>query len=357
MEMNRTQLLKKLLPGFIPLFVFIAADEIWGTKVGLFVAIGIGIAELVWIAFKEKRFEKFVLFDTLLLVNLGAVSILLDNDIFFKLKPGLVEIILVVILGISSFSKVNIIGLMGQRYLKGTEITDAHLVQMRKTMKPLFYIFTAHTLLVFYAAFYLSNEAWAFISGGLFYIIFGLYFVFELLRQRRTKKAWSKEEWVPLVDEKGKVTGQAPRSHVHNGSKLLHPVVHLHVINNKGEILLQKRPLRKQIQPGKWDTAVGGHISTGETLEQALQKEAAEEIGLKQFSAKLQQVYKWESEVEAELVYVFTTKETHNIGIQSNEVEELRFWSVKEITSRFQDKLFTPNFMVEFQLLKDLKLI
>ena len=230
MEMNRTQLLRKLLPGFIPLFVFIAADEIWGTKVGLFVAIGIGILEMIWIAIKEKRFEKFVLFDTLLLVVLGAVSILLDNDIFFKLKPGLVEIILVVILGISAFSKVNIIGLMGQRYLKGTEITEAHLAQMRRTMKPLFYIFTVHTLLVFYSAFYLSSEAWAFISGGLFYIIFGLYFLFEMLRQRRMKKAWSKEEWVPLVDEQGKVVGQAPRSQVHNGSKLLHPVVHLHVI-------------------------------------------------------------------------------------------------------------------------------
>ncbi|HPF50955.1 MAG TPA: NUDIX domain-containing protein [Draconibacterium sp.] len=357
MEMNRTQLLRKLLPGFIPLFVFIAADEIWGTKVGLFVAIGIGILEMIWIAIKEKRFEKFVLFDTVLLVILGAVSILLDNDIFFKLKPGLVEIILVVIVGISAFSKVNIIGLMGQRYLKGTEITEAHLAQMRRTMKPLFYIFTAHTLLVFYSAFYLSSEAWAFISGGLFYIIFGLYFLFEMLRQRRMKKAWSKEEWVPLVDEQGKVVGQAPRSHVHNGSKLLHPVVHLHVINGNGEILLQKRPLNKLIQPGKWDTAVGGHISTGETLEQALQKEAAEEIGLRQFSAKLQQVYKWESEVEAELVYMFTTSNTHEIAIQSDEVEELRYWSAKEITSKVQDKLFTPNFLIEFKLLKDLKLI
>ena len=102
---------------------------------------------------------------------------------------------------------------------------------------------------------------------------------------------------------------------------------------------------------------MGGHISAGETLEQALQKEAAEEIGLKHFSAKLQQVYKWESEVEAELVYVFTTSETSNIGIQSDEVEELRFWAVGEITSKIQDKLFTPNFTVEFKLLKDLKLI
>ncbi len=355
--MNRTQLLKKLLPGFIPLFVFIAADEIWGTKIGLFVAVGVGVAEMVWIAVKEKHFEKFVLFDTLLLVVLGAVSILLDNDIFFKLKPGLIELILVAVLAVSAFSSVNIIGIMGQRYMKDVEFNSAQMQQMRKSMKSLFFIFTAHTILVFYSVFYLSKEAWAFISGGLFYILFGVYFLFELYRQRKKQKELAGEEWVPLVDETGKVTGQSPRSQVHNGSKLLHPVVHLHVINRKKAILLQKRPLSKLIQPGKWDTAVGGHITVGETLEQALKKEAFEEIGLKDFSAKLHKTYKWESEIESELVYLFTTYDYKNFRVHSDEVDEARFWTRKQIENNLGKNIFTPNFEQEFQLLKALKLI
>lgn len=175
-----------------------------------------------------------------------------------------------------------------------------------------------------------------------------------MYRQRRINKQLRKEEWVPLVDEQGKVTGQAPRSQVHNGSKLLHPVVHLHVLNKNGSVLLQKRPMDKLIQPGKWDTAVGGHISAGETLEQALRKEAFEEIGLKEFSAKLQKVYKWESEVEAELVYMFTTYDYKNIGIQSDEVEELKFWTTKQLENNFGKNVFTPNFELEFSMLKDL---
>lgn len=355
--MNRTQLLKKLLPGFIPLFVFIAADEIWGTKIGLFVAIGVGVAEMIWIAIKEKRFEKFVLFDTLLLVILGGVSILLDNDIFFKLKPGFIELILVSILAISAFSKVNIIGLMGQRYMKDVEFNTAQMQQMRQSIKNLFFIFLLHTVLVFYSAFFMSKEAWAFISGGLFYIIFGVYFLCEFMRQKQKQKALANEEWVPLVNEQGKVTGQAPRSQVHNGSKLLHPVVHLHVLNKNGSILLQKRPVDKLIQPGKWDTAVGGHISAGETLEQALKKEVFEEIGLKGFSAKLQKVYKWESEVEAELIYLFTTYDYKGFRIQSDEVEELRFWTKKQVEKNLGDAIFTPNFEMEFGMLKEFKLI
>ena len=355
--MNRAKLLKQLLPGFIPLFVFIVADEIWGTKTGLLIAIGFGIAELTWIAIKEKRFEKFVLFDTLLLVVLGAVSILLHNDIFFKLKPGLIELILIAVLGVSAFSSVNIIGLMGKRYMKDVQFNDAQMAQMRKSLKALFFIFTGHTVLVFYSAFYMSKEAWAFISGGLFYVIFGVYFLFELYRQRKKQKQLQNEEWVPLVDEKGQVVGQAPRSQVHNGSKLLHPVVHLHVLNKNGAVLLQKRPANKLIQPGKWDTAVGGHISAGESLEQALQKEAAEEIGLKDFNAKLHSVYKWESEIECELVYLFTTHDFKNIGVQSDEVEELRLWTKKQIEQNLGKQLFTPNLEYEFALLQELKMI
>ncbi len=355
--MNKIQLLKKLLPGFIPLFVFIAADEIWGTKIGLFVAVGVGIIEMVWIAIKEKRFEKFVLFDTILLVVLGAVSILLDNDIFFKLKPGLIELILVAILAISAFSKINIIGLMGQRYMKDASFNDVQMTQMRKSLKYLFYIFAGHTLLVFYSTFFMSKAAWAFISGGLFYILFGAYFLFELYRQRKKRKELANEEWVPLVDEKGKVIGQAPRSQVHNGSKLLHPVVHLHVLNRNKAILLQKRPITKDIQPGKWDTAVGGHISAGETLEQALKKEAFEEIGLVNFSAKLHKAYKWESDVESEFIYMFITFDYKNYHVHSDEVEEARFWTRKQIENNLGEGVFTPNFESEFLLLKKLKLI
>lgn len=350
--MNRIDLLKKLLPGFIPLFVFIAADEIWGTKIGLFIAIGTGIVQMLWTGISEKRFDKFVLSDTLLLVVLGGVSILLDNDVFFKLKPGFIELILVIILGVSAFSRYNLPELMAKRYLKSFTLNELQGAQMRRSMKILFYVFLVHTALVFYSALFMSRDAWAFISGGLFYIIFAGYFIFEFIRQKKRGRKLMKEEWVPLVNDQGKVTGRAPRSMVHNGSKLLHPVVHMHVLNSKNEILLQKRPATKLIQPGRWDTAVGGHISAGEDIQQALYKEAFEEIGLKGFDAKLLNRYIWDSEAEMELVYLFITENSKNFNIHSDEVDETRFWSVKQIEENLGCGIFTPNFEHEYKFLK-----
>ena len=87
-------------------------------------------------------------------------------------------------------------------------------------------------------------------------------------------------EIFPIVDENGKTIGSATRGECHNGSKLLHPVVHLHLLDSEGRLYLQQRPLWKEIQPGKWDTAVGGHVDYGEEIEVSLQREAREEIDI-----------------------------------------------------------------------------
>jgi len=160
------------------------------------------------------------------------------------------------------------------------------------------------------------------------------------------------EEWLPLVVEDGRVTGKALRSVIHNGSRLLHPVVHLHVITPNRRLLLQKRPLTKDIQPGKWDTAVGGHISDGESPETALIRETAEEIGLKEFTARFLKKYHWEFEVENELVYCFVSHDHEGVSVQSPEVDELRFWSRDEIEQNLGTGIFTPNLEHDFELLK-----
>ena len=359
--MKQAELLKKLLPGFIPLFVFIIADEYWGMKVGIAVSLIIGLGEMGYTWIREKRLDRFVLLDTALLVALSGISIILENEIFFKLKPALIELILCSILGVSVFSSVDIIGSMTRKYMKGIEMNQVQEKLFKKNLRNLFYIVLVHTALVCYSAFYMSKEAWAFISGGLFYILFILYFGFEYFKNRNSVRkhqietpapTYENEEWLPIVEENGRIIGKAPRSLCHKGENILHPVVHLHVLNSNGHIFLQKRPLDKLVQPGKWDTSVGGHISFGEDLQTALRREAFEEIGLENFSAKPLGNYRWDTEIESELVYYFVSYDFQKIRLHSEEVKEGKFWSPNQIEKQLGNGIFTPNFEHEFQLLK-----
>ncbi len=156
------------------------------------------------------------------------------------------------------------------------------------------------------------------------------------------------KERFPIVDEEGRVIGEATRGECHNGSKLLHPVVHLHVFNSKGELYLQKRPDWKDIQPGKWDTAVGGHVGLGENVEQALKREVEEEIGITDYAPERIKVYVYDSLREKELVFVHKTVYDGNI-CPSTELEGGRFWRIADIKANIGKGIFTPNFEQEFQ--------
>jgi isopentenyldiphosphate isomerase len=158
----------------------------------------------------------------------------------------------------------------------------------------------------------------------------------------------NQQEIFPVVDEKGTVIGKATRGECHNGSHLLHPVVHLHVFNSQGDLYLQKRPDWKDIQPGKWDTAVGGHVDYGETVEEALKREVYEELCISDFEAYALANYVFESQRESELVYVHRAIYDGPIQPSSNELDGGRFWSIKDIREAIGQGVFTPNFESEF---------
>lgn len=164
-------------------------------------------------------------------------------------------------------------------------------------------------------------------------------------------------EFFPLVDENGSITGKASREICHSKSFLLHPVVHLHVINSLGELYLQKRADNKDVQPGKWDTAVGGHVNYGETIAEALIREVGEELGINRFSPVFMVRYKFTSEVESELVHSYYAVYDEEVNPDPVEISEGRFWTASEILDKMGKSIFTPNFEYEFNYLVNNKLL
>ena len=152
-----------------------------------------------------------------------------------------------------------------------------------------------------------------------------------------------KSEMFPVIEPNGMVTGRAERSYCHSGAKPLHPVVHIQILNRFGQLYLQKRSMHKDIQPGKWDTAVGGHVSYGESVMEAVFREAYEELGFMDFNPIGVKSYVFESEIEKELVNVFAAVGNFDLAmalleklgvdddlILNNDLEKLKSFLLKK---------------------------
>lgn len=175
----------------------------------------------------------------------------------------------------------------------------------------------------------------------------------------------NKEELFPITDADGRILGKITRGEAHGGGRVLHPVVHLHVFNSKGELFLQQRPLWKDIQPGKWDTAVGGHIDYSECLDEdgkqkpelgdsivaALRREVREELGITDFEPVFMGHYVFEGPRERELVYVHRTTYDGTISPSKDELAGGKFWTKEELLENMGKGVFTPNFEDEYQRL------
>jgi isopentenyldiphosphate isomerase len=161
------------------------------------------------------------------------------------------------------------------------------------------------------------------------------------------------EEILPVVNKQGEQISRASRKECHADPCLLHPVVHLHLIHPDGKLFVQQRSLSKDLYPGYWDTAVGGHISDGETVNKALAREGKEELGIDTTGAVFLFHYIWNNVNESEYVYAYRLVYSGPIILNQDEIMDGKFFSPGEIRELIRTQRTTRNFAHEFRLLEE----
>ena len=162
------------------------------------------------------------------------------------------------------------------------------------------------------------------------------------------------EELFDIYNASGEHIGTAPRSRCHGDPSLIHRTAHVVVIHpESGALLLQKRAASKDIQPGKWDTAVGGHLALGEDYLTGAKRELAEELGI---SGEVELFHLFDSlirnEIESEDVRVFGAYIADGFTFDPGEIDEIKFWSRSELEDPANRRNFTPNLIRELEQLK-----
>ena len=351
--MKKQELFRSIAPGLLPLIILVIAEMIWGMMTGVIVVACFSILELTWHLLRHKRFEKSILLDIGLMSILGIAAYFIEGEQLEKYKILFYMALILVFVGISAFSNYNIAAAQAGRYFKNLRIGPWGTLQMRQTMKLMFWSILIYTCATILALSLLSENIGNFLGNTGIFIAFAVVFLIDFIRKRYLRQKMKDEEWLPIIDAAGKVIGHAPRFAVHNGkTRWLHPVVHLHIIQKNG-IWLQKRPMHKLVQPGKWDTAVGGHLDMGESIEKALVRETHEEIGINITNPVVLGQYLWESSLEREMVFSFALIYNGEIIPDSKELDGGRLWKFSEIDANLGKDVFTPNFEHEYRLFKE----
>jgi isopentenyldiphosphate isomerase len=154
-----------------------------------------------------------------------------------------------------------------------------------------------------------------------------------------------------VTDDDSTVLGPVERRLVHGNPSLIHRSAHLLVLHPEdGTLLLQKRSPLKDTFPGRWDTSVGGHVSFGQSYEEAILREAREEIGVDLAHSSLERLHllRFRGAEESENTTTFLCRHAGPFTPDPDEISELRFWTRAQIEAALGTETFTPHFEQEF---------
>jgi len=158
-------------------------------------------------------------------------------------------------------------------------------------------------------------------------------------------------ELFQLVDRRGNPAGKASREECHGNPRLIHLVVHCHVFDPGGKLLLQKRSMSKDTNPGRWDASIGGHVTAGEPARDALMREAREELGIDASGAVRLYSFLREGAFESEFAECFLLETRQEIRPDPAEIDEARYYALGEVRAMIGTGALTPMFEEEWPML------
>lgn len=339
---------------FLPLIVFMVVNDFWDLKTAWVATLPVIFVLFLYIYFFYRKIVQWFVFSVFVVFVVGSViSFFPVEKLPSRIGDVALESAVLIFFILSLIFRKPVETMLNQRKSKLPPMVNNlnEMFRMLWMLGAVIFIYI-HAYLVT-ASLQVSNLDYTlrFIHDA--YLVLFLFVVFyELIRVTLIRVKLLREEWWPILNEKGKMIGSIHnKTSLSDPTKYIHPIIRVMLIENN-RIFLQKRSQQDLVYPGYWDTALSNHVKVNETVEQCISRTANERYGIKELKPIFLSNYMHETDVEYHYAFLFVACKLPDLEHNKEYIDHAKWWTVQQIEDNLTTDIFTDNFLSEFELVK-----
>ena len=338
---------------FLPLLLFLVLDDFYGILLAWEVSIPFALILLVYIYFVFNRIFIWHLIGTLIFV---LASLITASESF--LPPMLISHDILFETVVLSFFSVFIV--FRKRIQNLVSKVMPNLIPMTNNFEELYRVIWPFSLVLFiYISGFLIVQFYS--HNAILYhqllqtvtvaVLFFLSF-YEILRVQIIRSKLITEEWIPIVNNQGRIIGSIQHNiSINDEKKYQHPVIRVLFVD-KGMILLNKKTEIDIKNSEIWDSTISNHIVMDESIEQCVNRTVNEKLNIENFKYMYLSTYKVECKKEIQHAFLFVSCMRSEFKLTDLFIEQAKWWTQSQIEENLESGIFTDNFKIEYDLLK-----
>ncbi len=339
---------------FLPLIVFMVVYDFWGLNIAWSVSLPVTLLLFVYIFFLYRKMIEWFLFSTIIFLFVGAiVTIIPVGKLPIAIRDVSLEYTVLLVFILSLVFRYQIEMFINNRKSKMLSMTNNlnELFRLLLILGSVIFVYVhAYSLLYLFQIPNLENSI-NFLHGAYLTAFFFVIF-YECFRVTLIRVNLLREEWWPIVNEKGKIIGSIHnKTSIQEEKKYMHPVVRVMLIENN-RIFLQKRCRQDILYPGFWDTAVSNHVKVNETVDRCIRRTVSERYGISELKPIFLSNYIHETECEYHYAFLFVACNLPDLEPNPKYIDQAKWWTLAQIEENRTTGIFTENFLTEFELIK-----
>lgn len=336
--------------GLIPMFIFSILIRHMESRIAVLIALVLSLVGF----FAVKKHSK-------LIYDASAITFALALLLSFTTLSGLpyfnkfvvIEVIFLLTLIFKRLSRDKIAVYVGK---KRNPITKNFFKESFRIVFQAQYGLTFHLLLILLymvavpQSSYFLNSTFIFL---LLQIMIAGIIVVQTSRLYILEKKLFKEEWLPVVNESGNVTGRVAKS-ITKGlkNKFMHPVVRV-ALMYKGSIYLKERDKGRLLNPGRLDYPFEKYMEFKDNIDDTVRDSLGKECGNGDIPLRFTLKYTFENEITKRLIFLYVVDIEDEALFNSLNLKGGKLWTASQIEDNISSGIFSECFELEFEYLKN----